>query len=633
MQRSFCGPENFVLRITENRAGAKTNLGPSSSSWRQQPTCILTKTLVSVGSSACWERMKMASNLTEKLVFWFGWIALLQGCMVKSLPYDYSASIECLPEPLKPQYGGGILRNADFSDGLRDWSVFGYSSVAESVSATGNGFAVVVNRTRPYQSVSQKVYLQNDTHYTLSAWLQVSDGIADVRAVVKTVDDFVHVGGVVAKSGCWSMLKGGLTATSSGRAELYFESNATVDLWVDSVSLNPFSKDEWSAHRASSTSAARMKTVRLQATDSSGNALAGAAVSLDAVRGGGFPLGAAVSKYILTNTDYQAWFTSRFAVATFENEMKWYATEPSPGREDYSVADAMMAFAKSQGIAVRGHNVFWDQPSQQPAWVQSLPYPQLLAAASRRIRSVVSRYAGQVIGWDVVNENLHFNFYEGRFGWDASTAFYAAARLLDAGSALMFMNEYNTLEQPGDMAALPDRYLTRLREIVAAYPENGAGMAIGLEGHFTNPNIPYMRAALDTLSQAGIPVWLTEVDIAAGPAQAEHLEEVLREAYAHPAVQGIVLWSAWHPEGCYVMCLTDNNFKNLPQGDVVDRLIAEWRATPRGATTDEQGYFEAELPHGEYQVTVSHPALNTSVSRSVKVQLGADSEYFIDIRV
>jgi GH35 family endo-1,4-beta-xylanase len=494
-----------------------------------------------------------------------------------------------------------------------------------------------------------------------------------VRAVVKTVGDFVHAGGGVAKAGCWSMLKGGLTAASSGPAELYFEvgtrssvdcfcftdvrervrprqpiemiydtivrpyyvqSNATVDLWVDSVSLKPFSKDEWTAHRAESVSAARKKAVRLQATDSAGNPLEGAAVSLDAVRTN-FPLGAAVSRYILTNSAYQTWFASRFAVATFENEMKWYSTEPAPGQEDYTVPDAMMAFAKSNGIAVRGHNVFWDQPSQQPRWVQSLPYPQLLAAASRRIRSVVSRYAGQVIGWDVVNENLHFNFYEGRFGWDASTAFYAAARLLDAGSALMFMNEFNTVEQPGDMAALPARYLQRLQQIIAAYPENGAGMAIGLEGHFTtNPNIPYMRAALDTLAQAGIPVWLTEVDVAPGPSQAQHLEEVLREAYAHPAVQGIVIWSAWRPEGCYVMCLTDNSFNNLPQGDVVDRLIAEWRATPRAGSTDAQGYFEAELVHGEYKVTVSHPALNSSISRSVKVELGSGSDhYFIDMQV
>ena len=53
--------------------------------------------------------------------------------------------------------------------------------------------------------------------------MQVGDGSADVRAVVKTVGDFVHAGGAVAKSGCWSMLKGGLTAASSGPAEIYFE--------------------------------------------------------------------------------------------------------------------------------------------------------------------------------------------------------------------------------------------------------------------------------------------------------------------------------------------------------------------------------------------------------------------------
>ncbi len=56
-----------------------------------------------------------------------------------------------------------------------------------------------------------------------AAWLQVSDGVADVRVVVKAAGDFIHAGGVAAKSGCWSMLKGGLTTVSGGRAEIYFE--------------------------------------------------------------------------------------------------------------------------------------------------------------------------------------------------------------------------------------------------------------------------------------------------------------------------------------------------------------------------------------------------------------------------
>jgi hypothetical protein len=79
-----------------------------------------------------------------------------------------------LPEPLDPHYGGGIIRNSDFSAGLQGWSVFGYGSVAEGASASGNKFAVATNRTRPYQSVSQKLYLQNDTHYTLSGEEQLS---------------------------------------------------------------------------------------------------------------------------------------------------------------------------------------------------------------------------------------------------------------------------------------------------------------------------------------------------------------------------------------------------------------------------------------------------------------------------
>ena len=76
--------------------------------------------------------------------------------------------VQCLAEPLEPHYGGGVIVNPDFSAGLKGWSVFGYGTVDEATSATGNRYAAATNRTRPYQSVSQKVYLQNDTHYTLS---------------------------------------------------------------------------------------------------------------------------------------------------------------------------------------------------------------------------------------------------------------------------------------------------------------------------------------------------------------------------------------------------------------------------------------------------------------------------------
>lgn len=51
--------------------------------------------------------------------------------------------------------------------------------------------------------------------------------------------------------------------------------------------------------------------------------------------------------------------------AVFENDMKWYATDPSGPTFDYSTPDAMLAWCDANGIPVRGHNIFWDIPEVQ----------------------------------------------------------------------------------------------------------------------------------------------------------------------------------------------------------------------------------------------------------------------------
>ncbi|KAJ0044909.1 hypothetical protein Pint_05677 [Pistacia integerrima] len=77
----------------------------------------------------------------------------------------------------------------------------------------------------------------------------------------------------------------------------------------------------------------------LQAVDSRGNSLQKVSSRM--------PIGCVTNKNILNNKKYhEYWFTSRFGLTTFENEMKWYNTEPSQGKEDYSVADAMLQFMK-----------------------------------------------------------------------------------------------------------------------------------------------------------------------------------------------------------------------------------------------------------------------------------------------
>ena len=92
---------------------------------------------------------------------------------------------------------------------------------------------------------------------------------------------------------------------------------------------------------------ARKRKVRIHVVDEQGNPLPNASISIIQKKVS-FPFGTAINKNILTNKAYQNWFSSRFTVTVFEDEMKWYTTEPSPGQEDYTAADALLQYAKKK---------------------------------------------------------------------------------------------------------------------------------------------------------------------------------------------------------------------------------------------------------------------------------------------
>lgn len=70
------------------------------------------------------------------------------------------------------------------------------------------------------------VFLYNISLIEFSAWIQVSRGSDTVAAVFKTSDGkLIDAGKVLAKHGCWSLLKGGLAANFTSLAEILFEVN------------------------------------------------------------------------------------------------------------------------------------------------------------------------------------------------------------------------------------------------------------------------------------------------------------------------------------------------------------------------------------------------------------------------
>jgi hypothetical protein len=265
---------------------------------------------------------------------------------------------------------------------------------------------------------------------------------------------------------------------------------------------------------------------------------------------------------------------------------------------------------------VRGHNIFWENQDATPRWVKNLTADDLRAAVNTRIQSLMTRYRGEFAHWDVNNEMLHYNFYEQRLGPNASMEFFSVAQDADP-LATLFMNEYNVIETCDDPFSTVDTYVDKLKELRSG----GAILeGIGLEGHFSKPNIPLMRAILDKLATLGLPIWFTEIDISNkfdAQTQATYLEQVLREAYSHPAVSGVMLWTALHPNGCYQMCLTDWNLSNLPTGDVVDRLLNEWRTLQAGGQTDAHGAYSFSGYLGEYVLTVSYNNRTTQATFSL----------------
>lgn len=111
------------------------------------------------------------------------------------------------------------------------------------------------------------------------------------------------------------------------------------------------------------------------------------------------------------------------------------------------------------------------------------------------------------------------------------------------------------------------------------------------------------------------------------------MEEILREAYSHPAVEGIIMFSGPAAAGFNdTTQLADHNFNNTAAGDVVDKLIDEWRSNIIDAKTDSQGVFETTLFHGEYEVTVTNPS-NSNNSISSRIKVGKDEEKIFHLRV
>ena len=272
-----------------------------------------------------------------------------------------------------------------------------------------------------------------------------------------------------------------------------------------------------------------------------------------------FDLGAAVQgELLLGDSAYASAVARDFTMVSTENALKFGPLRPSPERYDFTEADAIVRFAESHALRVRGHTLVWKR--QLPAWLTGGTYMrnELITILREHIQTVVGRYRGRVAAWDVVNEALRDSL--GRDGDDLRPTIWLKgigpeyidlafhfAHEADPG-ALLFYNE-SRAEGMGARSDATYALGWRLRQ--RGVPVHG----VGLQMH-TSLKAPPDTAALGEnmrrLAALGLQVHITEMDVRTDSvpgsradilaAQADVYRQVLATCLSVPACTALVTW-------------------------------------------------------------------------------------------
>src|SRR5471032_3248078 len=85
---------------------------------------------------------------------------------------------------------------------------------------------------------------------------------------------------------------------------------------------------------------------------------------------------------------YRALMARECNVIVAENECKWPALEPREEQYNFGPADEMFAWARQQGMLIRGHNLLWQTAKWQPQWLNAHDFgAQPVQEAERLVRT------------------------------------------------------------------------------------------------------------------------------------------------------------------------------------------------------------------------------------------------------
>jgi len=264
------------------------------------------------------------------------------------------------------------------------------------------------------------------------------------------------------------------------------------------------------------------------------------------------------------NDAYQASIRAQYDIVTPENCMKPQSVHPSEDTYNFKTADAMVDWCQKNGLKVWGHTLGWHsqtpnwffqavnpkteepqqaQPPRRPGmgfdpnaprlsmdemWARSIKgdiasSKVALERLEKHIKTVVGRYKGRIIGWDVFNESIAdggdgstenlrtFSWYK-VVGPEVLAKAFKWAHQADP-KAKLYYNDYNieqgAVQNKGKHAS---SMLLLKRLIKEGAPITG----VGIQGHWhLDTNLADVEKAIENYASLGLKVSITELDVTA----------------------------------------------------------------------------------------------------------------------
>ncbi|KAL5558737.1 hypothetical protein UlMin_034948 [Ulmus minor] len=562
--------------------------------------------------------------------------------LLNSLILKHAEKIPPSPPPSieNPGFGVNIVENSNLNNDSNGWFTLGNCTLSVGTGSPhilpqmardslgpheplSGKFIHITNRTQtwmgPAQMITEKLKLL--LTYQVSAWVRIGSGATgpqNVNVALSVDNQWVNGGQVEINDDRWHEIGGSFRIEKQpSKVMVYVQGPASgVDLMLAGLQIFPIDRRVRFKQLRLQTDKIRKRDVILKFSGVDSSHFPATVVKVLQTQNT-FPFGTCINRTNIDNEDFVAFFVKNFNWAVFGNELKWYWTESQQGNFNYKDADEMLDLCQKHNIDVRGHCIFWEVESTVQQWIRSLNKNDLSTAIQNRLTGLLTRYKGKLKHYDVNNEMLHGSFYQDRLGKDIRANMFKMANKLDP-SATLFVNDYH-VEDGCDPRSAPESYIEHILDL----QEQGAPVGgIGIQGHIDRPVGPIVCSALDKLGILGLPIWFTELDVSSVNeyVRADDLEVMLREAFAHPAVDGIMLWGFWE-----LFMSRDNSHLVDAEGELNQAgkryldLKREWLSHARGHI-NEDGEFAFRGFHGSYTVEVV--TFSKKVSKTFVVDKG-----------